>query len=444
MTSQENTPKVSTLHRLFPEKRIFLKSDNGTRFVRIGPRQQILALLTGTAVIAWSAVATSVLVISLVTHGSTKSEAAHQAQLYETRLNELVTERDTQSDAARNAQDSFSRVLGSVATIQDQQFESDLDRLELQRSNDALRAILADALSERDAARARVDDLTASSETVARSALEDRLTLAEQAINLTTKALDRISSERDTLAQTTRETQTELADVQRELHVTQERADRIFAQLEDAVTVAMKPMDKVFGRVGLKSDQVLKQMKKQYTGQGGPLVPITLSTMGEAADPLSQRANSILLEMKDLNLYRMAMDKVPFALPVRSDFRYTSGFGTRSDPFTRSRHMHTGADMAGDYGTPIYASADGVVVEAGWGNGYGRMVKIQHEFGLETLFGHLSKINVAVGQRVSRGDRIGAMGSSGRSTGTHLHYEVRVGGTPVNPMTYIKAGSDVF
>ncbi|MEN8891404.1 MAG: M23 family metallopeptidase, partial [Planktotalea arctica] len=96
------------------------------------------------------------------------------------------------------------------------------------------------------------------------------------------------------------------------------------------------------------------------------------------------------------------------------------------------------------HGTPIYATADGVVTHAGWQSGYGKLVKIQHQFGIETRYAHQSKIRVKVGQRVSRGQRIGDMGNTGRSTGTHLHYEVRVGGKAVNPMIYIKAANDVF
>ena len=84
------------------------------------------------------------------------------------------------------------------------------------------------------------------------------------------------------------------------------------------------------------------------------------------------------------------------------------------------------------------------MTHAGWQSGYGRLVKIKHAYGIETRYAHLSKINVKVGERVSRGDRIGGMGATGRVTGTHLHYEVRVNGNPVNPMTYIKAGRDVF
>ncbi len=85
-----------------------------------------------------------------------------------------------------------------------------------------------------------------------------------------------------------------------------------------------------------------------------------------------------------------------------------------------------------------------MVVHAGWVSGYGRLIKIQHEFGIETRYGHLSALKVSKGQRVSRGERIGDMGNSGRSTGPHLHYEIRVGGNPIDPMIYIKAARNVF
>ena len=103
-----------------------------------------------------------------------------------------------------------------------------------------------------------------------------------------------------------------------------------------------------------------------------------------------------------------------------------------------------GQDLAGAYGTPILATADGTVSYAGWESGYGRLIKIKHAFGIETRYGHLSQIRVNVGDRVSRGERIGDMGNSGRSTGTHLHYEIRIGGDAINPMTFIKAARNVF
>jgi murein DD-endopeptidase MepM/ murein hydrolase activator NlpD len=174
------------------------------------------------------------------------------------------------------------------------------------------------------------------------------------------------------------------------------------------------------------------------------LTPLSFSTRGDALSQDTLRANRLLDQMDKLNLYRIAAEKAPFATPVKKAFRFTSEFGFRRDPKTGGRRMHKGVDFAAGSGTPIYATADGVIVHAGWSSGYGRLIKIQHEFGIETRYAHLSKMRVNVGQKVSRGDRIGDMGASGRVTGVHLHYEVRVGGEAVNPMIYIKAAKDVF
>ncbi|MEO0914620.1 MAG: peptidoglycan DD-metalloendopeptidase family protein, partial [Pseudomonadota bacterium] len=145
-----------------------------------------------------------------------------------------------------------------------------------------------------------------------------------------------------------------------------------------------------------------------------------------------------------MNLMRIAATKVPYAMPVKAAHRYTSGFGTRRDPKTGGRRAHNGIDLAGPRGTPILSTAEGVVVFAGRQSGFGNLIKIRHEFGFETLYAHLNRIHVKVGDRIARGDHIGDMGTTGRSTGVHLHYEVRIGGRPVNPMTFIKAAKDVF
>jgi len=173
-------------------------------------------------------------------------------------------------------------------------------------------------------------------------------------------------------------------------------------------------------------------------------MPLSFSTRGEPPTADTLRANRLLNQMDRLNLYRIAAQKAPFATPVKSAFRFTSQFGFRRDPKTGGRRMHKGVDFAASTGTPLYATADGVVTHSGWASGYGRLVKIQHDFGVETRYAHMSKLRVKVGQRVSRGQLIGDMGASGRVTGVHLHYEVRVGGKAVNPMIFIKAANDVF
>ena len=132
---------------------------------------------------------------------------------------------------------------------------------------------------------------------------------------------------------------------------------------------------------------------------------------------------------------------VPSATPVNSRFLLTSPFGVRSDPFHRHAAMHAGVDLAAPYGTPVYASADGVVDRAGGASGYGNLVEIDHGHMIQTRYGHLSRIMVHEGQAIKRGDLIALMGSTGRSTGSHLHYEVRIQGEAVNPVPFLAVDS---
>jgi murein DD-endopeptidase MepM/ murein hydrolase activator NlpD len=127
---------------------------------------------------------------------------------------------------------------------------------------------------------------------------------------------------------------------------------------------------------------------------------------------------------------------IPSRRPVEN-MRLTSSFGSRSDPFTGRRARHNGIDIPGPIGTPIYATADGTVGRAQRVGGYGNYVEIEHGNAIQTRYGHLSAIAVVSGQRIRRGEILGYMGSTGRSTGSHLHYEVRIAGAPVNPIPFV-------
>jgi murein DD-endopeptidase MepM/ murein hydrolase activator NlpD len=128
---------------------------------------------------------------------------------------------------------------------------------------------------------------------------------------------------------------------------------------------------------------------------------------------------------------------IPSLIPV-AGVRMSSGFGMRDHPVLGSRRAHKGIDLAGPTGTPVYAPADGVVSKAEWFSSYGLYIQVEHGGELETRYGHLSRLNVAAGQFVRKGDLIGFVGSTGRSTGPHLHYEVRVAGVAVNPLPYMQ------
>lgn len=163
-----------------------------------------------------------------------------------------------------------------------------------------------------------------------------------------------------------------------------------------------------------------------------------------AGGPALDAASVELLELRaarlemDLRVYEASLKeqaRVPSLWPVAGES--TDSFGYRGNPFGGGSEFHPGQDIAAPHGTPILAPADGRVVEAGWKNGYGQTVVIDHGNGLTTRYGHLSKIAVAAGQELKRGEELGLVGSTGRSTGPHLHYEVRLGDLPVSPRHYL-------
>ena len=133
---------------------------------------------------------------------------------------------------------------------------------------------------------------------------------------------------------------------------------------------------------------------------------------------------------------------VPSVKPINMA-TFTSGFGVRSDPFRGAAAMHAGIDLAAPSGTAVYATADGMIDRAEWFGGYGNCIEIDHGKGVATRFGHLSRILVHPGQHVHRGDLIALVGSTGRSTGPHLHYEVRIDGHAVNPVPFLQASDYV-
>jgi len=181
-------------------------------------------------------------------------------------------------------------------------------------------------------------------------------------------------------------------------------------------------------------------------GLGGPLIegkdPRALAAVLNVDEDFAARLQHAVSDLSDMQALTTSSESIPLARPTVGT-RETSGFGVRSDPFTGEPAYHPGQDFAGDFGSPIYVTAPGVVSYAGVRNGYGNTIEVDHGHGFKTRYGHLSAISVTVGQHVAVGQRIGAMGSTGRSTGTHLHYEVWVNGRPQNPMRFVKAGDDV-
>ncbi len=428
----------AALERRFPEKRLFLRSDTETRFIRLKSETQLLIWSAGTVVVAWTIIATAILLMDSIGSGNFRAQAQRDQFIYENRLNALSDERDARAAEAVAAQQRFSSALDQISVMQTQLLQSEEKRRELETGIEVIQATLRRTMQEREVARTQAQNLTASINGDGTAAGAPASAEMTDTVDLLSAALADTAAERDTVAADAQFALEHAAEMEQQLSDLQTRNNEIFGQLEDAMTVSVEPLDAMFRAAGMDPDRLISQIRRGYSGTGGPLTPIAFSTKGAEPDPDTLRANAILASLDRINMYRIAAEKIPLVLPVHNAVRYTSPFARRWG------RMHEGQDMAAAIGTPIYASADGVVTFAGWSSGYGRLIKIQHDFGIETRYGHLNAIRVEVGQRVSRGDRIGDMGNSGRSTGPHLHYEIRVNGTPVNPMNFIRAGKDVF
>jgi murein DD-endopeptidase MepM/ murein hydrolase activator NlpD len=202
----------------------------------------------------------------------------------------------------------------------------------------------------------------------------------------------------------------------------------IAAQAQDMTSQRYREMAQALRQLGLNPGRF-----HRAGGVGGPLEEVN----SENADPQFRELFASWTRTEQLE---QAVVAIPSARPVRESVNFTSGFGVRSDPFRGRAAMHGGIDLAGPIGTPIYATADGLVAKAEWNSGgYGNLVEINHGQGIETRYGHLSRFVARSGQRVRRGDLIGYMGSTGRSTGSHLHYEVRIDGRAVNPIPFMQS-----
>lgn len=229
-----------------------------------------------------------------------------------------------------------------------------------------------------------------------------------------------------------------------QLAALQDAQQELFDSLRERMEEHVDQVAAGLAFTGLDIDTLLAELEAggESVGYGGPMLPVVPDDLpdgvawAEAVEVVGWADRAAAL--RDL------ANALPIGQPVRDDFRLSSNFGYRRDPFTRRSSRHTGLDMAAPTGTPIYVTAPGTVIDAGRRGAYGYMVEVEHAFGLTTRYAHLSVISVAAGQQVGYGDQVGLMGSTGRSSGPHLHYEVRVRDEPRNPIGFIRAGQHVF
>ena len=267
--------------------------------------------------------------------------------------------------------------------------------------------------------------------------LEEQIETLRVSLATMTDRGDKVEVERNQL-------QTRIAGLEQRLVDMRDTQQAMVDRLSERTLLSIDAFEQTVAMTGLDVDRLLAGGDDAAVrGQGGPFIP---GDFVSEPDPLHSLQASIAvldLQMDRWENLQQVVRSIPLTSPL-DQFRVTSTFGKRRDPVNGRVSRHQGLDLAAPMHTPVLVTAPGKVVFAGWKGRYGRVIVVDHGHGLRTRYAHLRKILVKVGQKVGHRHKIGLLGSSGRSTGPHVHYEVQLHGKPLDPMKFLQAGKHVF
>lgn len=403
-----------TAQRWFPDRQIYHRSDGQVRYFAISTGIQLGALCSAAVLAGWLCFST----VSVAFHG--RAMAAKDA--------EIERERNEYHRMVAEAQ---AVEAATLSLMESRMEEFDRTAYEFQMRHETLRQLVDFA-----------EQMTGREMSPSPSLDDDRVLMAA------TPADPSPREARDPLVSVAALTSDNPED---QIAYLMGEQDNVLAQAEDATETRLQNLRAVLRLTGLNIEDVIAE-HREGGERGGPYEPISATNLFSAPtsaagveldQAFSSRITRIaarLLEVEELEEF---VDAGPLGVPIGVDYRQTSDFGVRIDPFNGRPTPHRGMDFAAYRRAPIIATGPGRVIYAGWRSGYGRTVEIDHGYGFVTRFGHLHEIAVRRGDTVERGQRIGGMGSTGRSTATHLHYEVWYNGSAIDPDRLLRAGQYV-
>ncbi len=418
--------------RVFPERQLVMRTEGKVSYFKISQPFQIVVSGVFAAALCWSSFTS----VSFLMHDqilqAKDDEIAGARLAYRSLLNEVAEYQRKFAAITKDLEENHSLMLGLVeknAALQ-RNLSSVSRRLEL--TNAERQQVIS--------ARERLKEQLATLENEMPSlssrnfALKDNLNAVESDLHL-------IMTERNKAQNDSSRMRNRVEELTSRLKELQETEGEVVQRMNERTADQIAGLEKIIELAGMEPDHLMGDTEGEKAGVGGPYIPVE-------AD--SQPAGDLKLELANLdrNLNRLetlqeSMSRMPLAAPL-TNYYITSSFGKRKDPMTNRWSAHYGVDLGGPMKSPVYSTAAGKVTHAGWKGRYGRMIEIDHGFGLKTRFAHLSKVLVKVGQEVKFHEKVGLLGSTGRSTGPHLHYEVVFNNKPLNPLKFIRAGKYVF
>lgn len=419
---------TSLLARLVPPRReIIVRSSGHVRYLGIGRFGQIVILLAVALLIGWIGYAST----GYVSTGLVVAERNIRIATSDRIIRNMQGEIDALKNEIASRDQSIEQRTTAGAQLKNRNsaLHEQISQLEAQR--DKLIAERADKQSEIDRLNGRIADLHHD-----QTGLNDELQMTRDALQASARERVRQSFERSKL----NERVAVLSDRLEYFEASQsESIDRLGEGADQGISTLERTLVVAGVNIPLMLKRVLGDNADRAEGVGGPLVAVADGPGSDAGERLAA-VEQRLLRLQGL---QDLMVHLPLAAPL-DEYRLTSGFGKRLDPFTNQLAMHPGLDLASRKKIPVHVTAPGTVAFVGWKGGYGKVVEVDHGLGIRTRYAHLSRIFVKRGQTVEFREKVGLVGNTGRSTSTHLHYEIMVDGQQLDPANFLRAGQYVF
>lgn len=386
-----------------------------------------------------------------------RARLTERAEGLETRLNAVLDKnaRGEERNAALSTNIQVTTAERDGLLMQRERLETNISSLEETLS--ALREDRENLTEHRDeltetlaAVRMENDNLSAD-----RLGLQEQLAGLDSELMLTRSRQDEVKMDLQSVAQSLQAVtgdatvlgdspqslRTHIESLLAEMTNQQAIEETVLQRATERAAGSIEEIEKIVAMSGLNVDKVMRRIVSEGIGQGGPFIAASADIQG--GEELDETMVMLDNNMARWEALKEVLRALPLSLPVEY-YRTTSRFGPRIDPVNKKRSMHDGLDMAGAMNSSVYSPASGTVIYSGVKGGYGNFVEIDHGYGIVTRYAHLNKVLVEVGDVVGHRQRIALLGNSGRSTGPHLHYEVRFDGRPMDPLKFIKAGRYVF
>jgi len=435
----------SRFAHFFRERQVYLRSDGQVHFVTIRPWVQIGAVILVLVATSWVVFASVNVAFKDQIIAAKKLKYHRMQTAYEDQIAAMSANVNQINGRLLLNQDSYEAKLNTFKHQQTTLEERQALIERLMRQGFGLKLAKSGTLPSvaRPAATAATTAQSGADGDRLELSFEQRSPIKAQSRQRDTQKQSKKQESHLRISKTILSIDDELAKMQGKLATAREIQTGILKSLESRSARQARETSKLMASLGFNAERMYAAGESRRPGIGGPFVSLG-KDMEFSANEDEERVAHIRENLDKTDTLRRQIMTMPIAKPLRITLRVTSPFGPRRDPFRKVGAMHTGIDYTAKWGEPVYSTAKGKIVRAGWMGGYGRVIEILHAYGIITRFAHLSRIDVSVGDSVRKNEVVGRVGSSGRSTGAHLHYETRVNGKAVNPNRFMRAERHVF